>query len=203
MTRTRIVVLLVAAALLALPAVAAKQHKLVEKWTNSEFERRPFGKIVIVAITDDVEARKQFENKFVSHLRGRGVEASVSYGIAPNLTAPPSEGQVLEFIADEGVDAAISVRVVPLNDRSEAEWGVAWSEEVSGIGTLAQLVEASLPVTETKAPGYGVEASLWDTDNRLRVWSGRTNSYTRKQMRKGAGTFVQFVIDALRNEGLL
>jgi hypothetical protein len=202
MTRRRIV-LLVAAVLLALPSVAAKQHKLVEDWTNSDFKRRSFGKIVIVAITDDAEARKHFENKFVSHLRGRGVEASVSYGIAPDLAVPPSRGQVLEFIADEGVDAAISVRVVPLKDRGEAEWGAAWSEGVHGNGTLAQLIEASLPVTGTKAPGYGVEVSLWDTDNRLRIWSGRTNSYTRKQMRKGAGTFVQFVIDALRNEGLL
>jgi hypothetical protein len=199
----RWIVPLVASALLVLPALTAKQHRLVDKWTNPELERRPFAKIVVVAITDDAEIRKHFENKFVSHLRGRRVEASVSYRVAPDLTAPPSRGQVLEFIAEEGVDAAISVRVVPLKDRSEAEWGAAWRDALDGGGTLRQLVEASLPVPETKARSYGVEAALWDTDRRQRVWSGRTNPYTRKQLRKGGGTFVQFVIDALKMEGLL
>ena len=89
-----------------------------------------------MGIADDVEVRKQFENKFVSHLRGRGAQALVSYVAVPDLTAMPSREQIIAFIADEGVDAAISVRVVALAGRADDEWSEAWSEEIRGAGTL-------------------------------------------------------------------
>ena len=194
---------LVAIALLATPLPAAKQRGLEEVWTQPDYERRSFGKIVVVGITDDEEVRKRFENKFVSHLRGRRIQASVSYGVAPDLTAMPSREQVMVFIDDESIDAAISIRVVSLADRSEEQWGAAWREAARGRGTLRELIQESLPTPQTKAKSYGIEVSLWDADKRIRIWSARTNPYTRKQMRKGAGEFVQLVIDALKRERLL
>ena len=185
------------------PAGAEKTHKLVDIALNAHFERRPFHKIVVVAIVEDAETRRRFEDKFVSHLRGRDVEATVSYGIAPDLLAPPSRALVSEFVADESIDGAISVRVVPLKGRTEEEWADAWREFADGSSSLTDLVAESLPVTVTKSKTYGVEVTLWDADKRIHVWSARTNPYTLKEMRKGAGDFVQFVIDALKRDRLL
>jgi hypothetical protein len=178
---------LVVLVLLVVPALAAKQVRLVDLWRNPSFERRAFQKFVVVGIADDIEVRKQFENKFVSHLRGRGAQALVSYVAAPDLTALPSREQMIEFIADEEVDAAISVRVVALGGRADDEWGESWRAEIRGAGTLRELIEESLPVDNAKSPRYGVEATLWDTESGLRIWAGRTDPYTRKQLNKGAG----------------
>ena len=202
MTR-RWTIRLVVLALLVVPALGAKQVRLIDQWRNPSFERRAFQKFLVVGIADDIEVRKQFENKFVSHLRGRGAQALVSYVAAPDLTALPSRDQIIQFIAGEGVDAAISIRVVALKGRADDEWGESWSAEIRGSGTLRELIEESLPVDEVKSSRYGVEAALWDTGSGQRIWAGRTDPYSRKQLGKGAGGFVQFVIDALKNDALL
>jgi hypothetical protein len=194
---------LAVAVLVALPAAAAKRHKLLEEWLNPDHARHPLRKLVVLAIVDDEPARKQFENKFVSHLRGRGVEAAVSYAVAPDLSALPSREQVEAFLHDESIDGAVSVRVVALHGTTESDWAAAWSAEVRGTGTLAELVRESLPIASVKSPSYGIEVTLWDADKRTRIWSGRTNPYTRKEMRSGAAEFVQFVLDALEISRLL
>ncbi len=50
---------------------------------------------------------------------------------------------------------------------------------------------------------YGVEVALWDTQARSRIWAARTNAYTRKQLKKAGGEFVQLVMGALKIAGLL
>ena len=63
------------------PAALAgpKAHKLVDRWKDPDFERREFRKLIIVGITDDREVRRNFENKFVSHLRGRDIQGITSH----------------------------------------------------------------------------------------------------------------------------
>lgn len=199
----RRIVALAALVLLAAPAGAADKPRIEEQWTRPGWERRPFGKVVVLAITDDVQARKNLENKLVSHLRGRRVEAAVSYGVAPDLTALPSRGQVSEFVAGEGIDAAIAIRLVPLEKKGTEAWIETWRETLESGSTLGDLIEQSLPLTDSHASRYGVEITLWDADKRVRLWSGRTAAHGIKQLRKGAADLVQLVIDALKRERLL
>ena len=93
--------------------------------------------------------------------------------------------------------------MVSLAGRTEGEWSGVWNLDTRAAGTLRELVHESLPLPATKTKSYGVEVSLWDVDQGMRLWSARTAPYTRKQMRKGAGEFVQLVIDALKRERLL
>jgi hypothetical protein len=199
MMRLRGIVLTGLVATIVLFGTGAKEHKLVDRWKDPEFQTRQFKKLLIIAITDDVEARKVFENRFVSHLRGKGIEGVTSYSIVADLTKVDElkREEILAVLEERGVDGAISVRVVPLKKTSEEEWGTAWKEEVQGDGTLRQLIEATLPLSGEKSKKYGVEAALWGGDGRGRIWGGRTNPYTRDEMKKGAADFVQFVMYAL------
>ena len=200
----QIAVLLLTLGLLGPTALAGpKGHKLVDRWQDPGVERRQFQKLIIVAISDDREVRRNFENKFVSHLRGKGVQGITSHSLVPDLTNIENERQIIDSIEEQNVDGAISIRVVRLDELDEKAWGEAWKAAMGPEDKLRTLIEESLPVERKKARKYGVEVALWDTRARSRIWAARTNAYTRKQLKNGGGEFVQFVMGALKIAGLL
>ena len=71
--------------------ITSERQRLVDDWTDRSFEKHEFKNLLIIGITDDIDARKQFENKFVSHLRGRDVMAVTSYSLVPDLTVTEDE----------------------------------------------------------------------------------------------------------------
>jgi hypothetical protein len=193
----------VVAVSLLMAVALAGGHRLIERWKDTGRETRRFGKLLVVAITDDHEARRNFENKFVSHLRGIGVDGVTSHSLVAELHTVEHEQAMLRILEDLKIDGAISVRAVPLKDLNEVEWGTAWREEVRAGGDLRTLIDETLPLAEQKAKRYGVEVALWDASSRDCIWAARTDSYKRKEMRDGAGEFVQFVMRALRMAELL
>jgi len=192
-----------AAALLVFAGAAAGEHRLVERWEAPDHESGKSRRLLVIAIADDQEARRNFENKFVSHLRGIGVDGVTSHSLVADLTSVENIEALRRILEDREIDGAISVRAVPLKGLGEEAWGDAWRQAVEGDGNLRALVDETLPLKEQKSKRYGVEVALWQTASRERVWAARTNSYTRKEMREGAGEFVQFVMQALRLAGLL
>ena len=59
----------VTAAVLIATGVHAGEHKLVNRWKAPQAKGKQFKKLLVIGITSDLEVRKAFENKFVSHLR--------------------------------------------------------------------------------------------------------------------------------------
>ena len=100
--------------LLATVTGAAKPApSIVESWL-SQAHTREFRKLVVIGITDDQETRHHFEDKFVSHLRGRGIEAATSHSLVADLQRIEDRNAVLDRIMEQRIDAAISVRLIPL-----------------------------------------------------------------------------------------
>lgn len=192
-------------AILLVSGLGAKERKLVERWADPEFQRTRFQKLLVIAITSDAEARKNFENLFVSHLRGKGIEGVTSHSMVADLgqIEPVDRQEILRLIEERQIDGAISIRAVPLKTIDEAQWAAAWSAEVRGDGTLRRLIETTLPGAGGKARRYGVEAALWNAADGNQVWGGRTDPYSLDGMRKGAAEFVQLVMHGLDLDGLI
>jgi hypothetical protein len=183
----------------------ASKHRIEDRWTNPDIERSEHKKLLVIAITEDRQSRGIFEDRFVSHLRGKRIECVTSRTMAPDLTSidESQREQIIKAIEDEEIDGAITVRAVPLKGQSEEEWAQAWKQEVRGGGTVRQLIEDSLPLTVKKSSKYGIEVAFWDAKTGNRIWGGRTNPYTPDQMKNGAADFVQFVMYALEIEDLI
>jgi hypothetical protein len=186
----------------ALAAGVAK-FNLEQTWTHPDFQRRPFKKLLVIGISDDRETRHRFEDKFVSHLRGRGVQAATSYSIVPDLTVQQDQHIIVQTIEEQRIDAAISVRLVPMKGLDKAAWSARWQQQVEADGDLRELIDDSLPLLAKKAKNYGVEVALWETAKWDRIWAGRTETYKRDELKKGAGDFVQYVMDSLTFAELL
>jgi hypothetical protein len=183
----------------------ASKHRIEDRWTNPDIERSEHKKLLVIAITEDRQSRGIFEDRFVSHLRGKRIECVTSRTMAPDLTSidESQREQIIKAIEDEEIDGAITVRAVPLKGQSEEEWAQAWKQEVRSGGTVRQLIEDSLPLTVKKSSKYGIEVAFWDAKTGNRIWGGRTNPYTPDQMKNGAADFVQFVMYALEIEDLI
>ena len=177
--------------------------QVVESWINPNLDQGKFRKLIVICITDDQKARHRFEDKFVSHLRGRGIGGVTSHSLVPDLATIENRERILTTVAEQRIDGAISVRLVPLQGRDEAARTVAWQKSLQEDSNLRLLIEETLPQSDIKVHRYGVEVALWEAQNRYRVWAGRTDAYTMKQLKKGAGEFVQFVVDTLKHAGLL
>jgi len=202
MTRRGIPLALFALSLLLLGA--ASKGRIVDQRLAKGVEFKEFKKLIVVGITEDIRARKIFENKFVSNLRGRGIGAVTSYSLVPDLMAHEDEESIIDEIHALGIDGAITVRLVPLvKPLTREDWIARWVEASEKDGDLRDLIDYSLPVAQTKASSFGVEAALWETENWDRVWAGRIDPASRKTLRKKSGDFVQSIMDVLTNRGLL
>jgi hypothetical protein len=187
-----------------LPIEASGRYRLVDRWENPDDYRR-FKKFLVVGLSDVKEARHQFENNFVSQLRGRGIDAMASYRIVRDLVNidDTERAKIVQAITDENIDGVISVRAVRLGDVTEEQWIETWKAQVEGDATFRDLIAETLPLSDDKAKRYGVELTVWDVENRKRIWAGRTNVLKRKELKKGVPQFVRGVMGVLISADLV
>ena len=76
--RVRRLVWLVLLATIVTLGTGASKHRIEDRWTDPDYERKEHRKLLVIAITEDSEARAIFEDRFVSHLRGKRPSASRS-----------------------------------------------------------------------------------------------------------------------------
>ena len=191
------------AAIAILLGTGAASHRLVDRWENPDYEKRNFLKLLVIGITDDRQSRHGFEDLFVSHLRGKGIDGVTSYSLVPELGTVDNEQALIAILEERQVDAAITVRAVPLKGLGEEQWAAQWNAAVRSDQTVRDLVDETLPLDQAKSKKYGLEVSLWDVEKRVRVWGARSTPYTVKQMRKGTGSFVQMVMQGMEYAELL
>ena len=201
--RFRMFLVVVATLAVALPAGAFREdHRLVNEWADSDFEGGRFGKIFIICIAELTEARKKFEDKFVSHLRAKNIDGVPSHSLVPQLDRVEDRTAIVVALEDLGVDAAITVRLVSLDDRTEKEWDDEWRRQTESSIRIRGLIEETLPPPEKRAKRYGVEVALWESGDWSMIWAARSDTYKRKELQDEAAYLVQLTISALRDTGL-
>lgn len=170
---------------------SADDHKLVQTWVNSEYEGVRLTKVIVVGIAGLTVERKQFEDKFLTHLRGRNIDGITSHSIVPHLDEVEDREALIRALHQKGIEAAITVRLVRLDDQTEEEWAEAWGRQAGSGIRIRDLVEQTLPEPEEDAKQYGVEVALWEADQWNMVWAARSDVYKRKELEKAAAPFVQ------------
>jgi hypothetical protein len=126
-----------------------------------------------------------------------------SHELVPQLDKVEHRTAIVVALEDMGVDGAITIRLVPLDDRTEEDWDDEWRGQTESDTRIRGLIEKTLPVPEKQAKRYGVEVALWESGGWSMIWAARTDTYKRKELEDEAAPFVQLTIAALRDAGLL
>jgi len=178
---------------------ASPVYELAERRTNSDVRPRRLHKLIVIAISDDREVRNRFEDKFVTHLKGKGFDALISHELVPDLTKPADRQSVLDALGREKVDGALTVRAVSLDDVGEAAWSAAWASWADAPSTVRDLVRSTVPVAKKKAKMYGVELALWDDEASQPLWAARTSPVSIRDLKAGVSDLLRLTMEALKD----
>lgn len=201
-TRTLSFVAILLSVVVTTATVSGEVTLLIERWTPDSVETREYDTALVVGITKDLQARKRFENKLVSHLRGRDIRCTTSYSIVSDLADPGEPSAVVDELLAHEVDAVITVRLVPAEDAPEGGFEDLWDSGARDEIRIRPYIESALAGMNPEAKRYVVEIGLWDMTSRSRVWAARTDVYKLARLRKLSGRIMQDTIDGLKLDRL-
>ncbi len=178
---------------------ASSVYEFADHRTNAEARPRKLHKLVVLAISDDREVRNRFEDKFVTHLKGKGFDALISHELVPDLTKPADRQSVLDALGREKVDGALTVRAVPLDGVGEKAWSEAWTAWADAPSTVRDLAERTIPVPKKKAMMYGVEIAVWDAEASRPLWAARTRPVSIRDLKAGVSELLRLTMESLKD----
>jgi hypothetical protein len=176
---------------------------LADQWRASSARPAELRRILVIGISRDAALRRQFEDRFVSLLRGRRSDGVPSYTLVPDLAAAADTAAVLDALFAREVDGVITVFLDPLDDRSHEAWAAGWRERVARETTVRAYVGEGLGAVTSDVTWIGVEFGLWSVQTGRLVWAGRTDGERMSRLRKQASDLVQAVINGLVYDKLL
>ncbi|GAK75516.1 hypothetical protein [Nonlabens ulvanivorans] len=111
-----------AIAILVFGLVSCSDSELVENWKNPEVETFQAQKVLVLAISNDVENRQYFENRVVQQLINKGVNAINSDNFFDNnfTQRPQTENEVKaleDLLLHDGYDAILVSKVIGAEDK--------------------------------------------------------------------------------------
>ena len=201
-----VVVQFITSALLFLAAgCAGTTQTLVSQWSNPAYESTSFRRVIVAGSGGQTSIRRNFEDEFVSELRAQGMDAVPSYQYIPD-----SENIDLARLKKAGqearADAAILARAVNVEQKTEftpsyypvpsfgffgPHFGAGWYGPYYGYPNVSHY------------DVYTSEVSFYDVNRDQVVWSGTIRSTETDDVRAGIKSYVQTVMKALEERGLV
>ena len=200
MRQRKLTWILAAAALLAMGA--SKPLQFIQTW-DLESHQQKYEKLLVIGISPDETIRHHFEDKFVTHLRSRGLAGLTSHSLVPELRTEADRREVMTALREQDVDAAISVRIVTLQERTPEEWAAFWEQGPADGGSIRELVDSVITAPPTKSKQWAVEIGMWDLESRRRVWAARTDPIKKRRLQESGGTLMQMLISLIQHDRLM
>jgi len=195
--------LLVWLALLALGAAGCASTSLVNQWQSPEAPEA-VRKVLVVGVTQQASVRRVFEDEFAAQLRAAGVDAVPSYTLLRE--DGQAEQAVLEqTVQDIGADGVLVTRLVKQEQRVDVTPGSyrpTFSPGFYGWYSSAWVGYYD-PPTVYQYDVVIAETSLYSPPQSKLVWSGTTETFSPKDVKKETTGFAKVIIAALRKRGII
>jgi hypothetical protein len=178
--------------------------KLVNQWTSQGHTNAPLRKVVVVGVSKQPSVRRVFEDEFASRLQVARVEAVPSYTlVAEDGQADPA---VLEkAVAQVGADGVLVTRLVSVQQKTDVSPG--FYRPVPAMGFHGWYSSAWMgyyePPTVYQYDVVTAETSLYSPPQSTLVWSGTTETFSPRDVRKETAGFADVIIGALRKQGII
>ena len=198
----RTLVLLLAAIFLT----SCASTRFTSAWRDSSYQGPALKKIVVIGISDEIAARRVFEDSFAKALRDSGIEAVPGYTLLPEKPDRPVDqlrGAVTRIQAD-GVLVARALRTERKIDYTPGHITV-----MPGIGYRGGFWNfyGSAIIDEARIYSYRVvtvETNLWPVASDGNVlWSALSETTDPDNIQKASEELAKLVIEALREQKLI
>lgn len=190
-------------ALLALAAAGCASTSLVNQWESPD-AHTALRKVLVVGVTKQSSIRRVFEDEFAGQLRAAGVEAVPSYTLLVE-DGQAEQARLEQVVQDIGADGVLVTRLIKQEQRLDVTpgtYGPAFAGGFYGWYSSAWVGYYDPP----RVYQYDVviaETSLYSPPQSKLVWSGTTETFSPKDVKKETAGFAKVIIAALRKRGIV
>jgi hypothetical protein len=191
-------------AVVALILGACASTSLVNQWKSPEFSGPPVRKVLVVGVTQQPSVRRVFEDEFASQLRAAGVEAVPSYTIIAE-DGQAEQALLEKAVQEQGADGVLVTRLVKSEQKTQVTPGYYHPAPMMGFygWYSAAWVGYYEPPMVYQYDVVTSETSLYSPPQSRLVWSGMTETFSPRDVRKETQGFAKVIIGALRKQGIV
>ena len=190
---------------LAAAVAACTTAKPIAEWRNKAYTGGSFDNILIVGISDQVTARRAFENNFVDRLGEEQIKATAAFAVMPD-NARPTEENIKAVIEDIRFDAVLITHLVGVDEKRVYQPATYRPEPYyssfygyyNHVGGYVYEPEYYRSHTYVK-----LETNLYDARNESLVWSMQSETVDPSSVQKLIDAQIKIVVTRLKVQGLL
>jgi len=182
--------------------------ELTGTWHDPNAGTKKFSKIVVMAIGKNLSNRTLGEDNLVAKLKSHGFNAVGSLTFLPPDFQQLDSATIENSLKKNGVDAAITVRVVSKSESQRYVPGTTYAAGYPGYYGYWGGYYSSYGYYSS--PGYTVtdvevllETNLYDLSNNHLLWVGQSKAFTNEPTQELAEQYAHDVVNDLVNKKII
>lgn len=185
-------------------AAGCASTRLTNTWQDPNFAGAPVKSVLVIGVTKQAGVRRTFEDEFARQLRAKGVRAVQSYTLVPE-DGEVSKERLAEALKAAGVQAVLITRLVKVRWQMEAYPGGVYAPPYMGWYGFynSAWVGYYEPVPVYSYDVVTAETNLFDAASDALIWSGTTESFSPRDVKKDTQEFAQVILAALSEQKLI
>lgn len=188
----------------ALSACSSAPHKIYDEEISSSWSGERFENLLVIGAYTDRSFRISAETQFVEELKSRGVQATPSYTLIRDTTTLDSNDEIRTKLATMPNDAVLIVAT--LDEGYDYDVGDYYATRgmvyLLG-GQPGAATDMGSFIAWAGSGKYSLYIGLWDVQQYQPVWQISTKSETTGSESQDNKALADFVVDALREKGML
>lgn len=189
--------------MLVMLTAACAPVKELEVWKSEEYTQSP-SKILLIALTQKENIRKQFENVLADQLGKRGVEAIPGHKVLPPLGENPDRDLVVATVKKLGVDSVLVTHSISKEEIVNHQYGgvvlggvAIYNEGWYGYSygySYNRVYDSDL---------FTISSKLYDVDSRQPAWSYLSQIKIDGSKEGAVNLFIPTIIEQMDSSQLL
>lgn len=179
--------------------------RLTSAWRDSEYAGPPLKKLVVIGVSDEIAARRVFEDDFAKALTDAGVEAIAGYRLLPDKPQRSVE-EMRDAVAKSGADGILVARAIRTERRTQFSPGTMTMMPAYGYHSFWGYYGSASVVSEPRLYQYDIvtiETNLWPATDGKVMWSGLSETTDPESIKKSTAELAAVVIGALKEQRLI
>ena len=184
--------------------------EILTSWKAPTFEGRSFSQIVVIGLSNDIEARKRAEEEVVDYLRREGIRAEPGIKVFPPgfFAQKPEEGSIRGVLKERGADGALVISVLDIREKQRyvpSQTTYRPTQYYSHFyGYWSTVYE------QVNTPGYTststdifLESNLYDVESTDLLWSAQSVTGNPQSLKELARSYAKTIVAQMIDEDIL
>jgi hypothetical protein len=185
---------------------ACSSIETMAEWKDPEYRGGAVKSFLVVGVSDNLPARRRFEDEFAAKLQAFGAQASASYKVLGEDIEPSAEA-VEKYLEDASQDAILVTHLIGSEERSlytPPSWEPVpryYSSYRGYYGTVHDYVYR--PGYYTQHEFLQLETNLYRAGDGVLIWSMQSQSIDPESADRLIDDLIELATKRMQDQGLL